>query len=90
MVIIDQLEILKTNQTTTRHCNHHKEPGLVAIDFLSIMHDEDDEEEDYGALDEEYHDAYFNQLERKKKEVSSSAEHHRGDLIAKVKSREHC
>ena len=90
LVIIDQLEILKTNQTTTRHCNHHKEPGLVAIDFLSIMHDEDNEEEDYGALDEEYHDAYFNQLERKKKEVSSSAEHHRGDLIAKVKSKEHC
>ena len=54
------------------------------------MHDEDGEEEDYGALDEEYHGAYFNQLERKKKEVSSSAEHHRGDLIAKVKSKENC
>ena len=89
MVIIDQLEYLKTNQATTRHCNHHYEPGLVAIDFLSIMHDENDEE-DYGALDEEYHDAYFNQLDRKKKEVSSSAEHHRGDLIAEVRSKEHC
>ena len=88
MVTIYQLEIPKTNQATTRHCNHHKEPGLVAIDFLSIMHDE--EEEDYGALNEEYHDAYFNQLERKKKEVSSSAEHHRGDLIAKVKLKENC
>ena len=88
MVIIDQLEYLKADQATTRRCNHY-EPGLVAIDFLSIMHDENDKEEDYGALDEEYHDAYFNQLERKKKEVSSSAEHHRGDLIAEVRSKEH-
>jgi len=77
-------------ENTNWHCNHHKEPGLVAIDFLSIMHDEDGEEEDYGALDEEYHDAYFNQLERKKKEVSSSAEHHRGDLIAKVEMESKC
>merc|ERR1711962_302763 len=77
-------------ENTNWHCNHHKEPGLVAIDFLSILHDEDDEEEDYGVLDEEYHDAYFNQLERKKKEVSSSAEHHRGDLIAEVEMESKC